>query len=221
MGSFSGQGDNNGIQLHLTTVLALLRSSTPSTIPHFDCSTIETKFVNKLKMEGMLDFIFTKCTQSIEVEALLRVVVAVAVAVRDQDAFSSNAALSQSLSFRSASAFAVSAVAFAASAASAASASSASASPPPSSPRSSPQPPRQTWKINEWLANRLCEILNGLMKGDYTFMSPQSVVYYVIDAIQSLGITPGIIEQLVSLPWVASNRLVRMQVASVVSQHEQ
>jgi|TARA_B110001452_G_C14857543_1_gene299567 hypothetical protein len=59
------------------------------------------------------------------------------------------------------------------------------------------------------------------MKGDYTFMSPQSVVYYVIDAIQSLGITPGIIEQLVSLPWVASNRLVRMQVASVVSQHEQ
>ena len=211
MGSFSGQGDNNGIQLHLTTVLALLRSSTPSTIPHFDCSTIETKFVNKLKMEGMLDFIFTKCTQSIEVEALLRVVVAVAVAVHDQDAFSSNAALSQSLSFRSPSA----------SAASAASASSASASPPPSSPRSSPQPPRQTWKINEWLANRLCEILNGLMKGDYTFMSPQSVVYYVIDAIQSLGITPGIIEQLVSLPWVASNRLVRMQVASVVSQHEQ
>ena len=98
---------------------------------------------------------------------------------------------------------------------------SASASPPPSSPRSSPQPPRQTWKINEWLANRLCEILNGLMKGDYTFLSPQSVVYYVIDAIQSLGITPGIIEQLVSLPWVASNRLVRMQVASVVSQHEQ
>jgi hypothetical protein len=217
MGSFSGQGDNNGIQLHLTTVLALLRSSTPSTIPHFDCSTIETKFVNKLKMEGMLDFIFTKCTQSIEVEALLRVVVAVAVAVRDQDAFSSNAALSQSLSFRSQSACAVSAV----SAASAASAFSASASPPPSSPRSSPQPPRQTWKINEWLANRLCEILNGLMKGDYTFMSPQSVVYYVIDAIQSLGITPGIIEQLVSLPWVASNRLVRMQVASVVSQHEQ
>ena len=217
MGSFSGQGDNNGIQLHLTTVLALLRSSTPSTIPHFDCSTIETKFVNKLKMEGMLDFIFTKCTQSIEVEALLRVVVAVAVAVRDQDAFSSNAALSQSLSFRSPSASAVSA----ASAASAASAFSASASPPPSSPRSSPQPPRQTWKINEWLANRLCEILNGLMKGDYTFMSPQSVVYYVIDAIQSLGITPGIIEQLVSLPWVASNRLVRMQVASVVSQHEQ
>jgi len=214
MGSFSGQGDNNGIQLHLTTVLALLRSSTPSTIPHFDCSTIETKFVNKLKMEGMLDFIFTKCTQSIEVEALLRVVVAVAVAVRDQDAFSSNAALSQSLSFRSPSASAVSA-------ASAASAFSASASPPPSSPRSSPQPPRQTWKINEWLANRLCEILNGLMKGDYTFMSPQSVVYYVIDAIQSLGITPGIIEQLVSLPWVASNRLVRMQVASVVSQHEQ
>ena len=211
MGSFSGQGDNNGIQLHLTTVLALLRSSTPSTIPHFDCSTIETKFVNKLKMEGMLDFIFTKCTQSIEVEALLRVVVAVAVAVRDQDAFSSNAALSQSLSFRSPSASAVSA----------ASAFSASASPPPSSPRSSPQPPRQTWKINEWLANRLCEILNGLMKGDYTFMSPQSVVYYVIDAIQSLGITPGIIEQLVSLPWVASNRLVRMQVASVVSQHEQ
>ena len=211
MGSFSGQGDNNGIQLHLTTVLALLRSSTPSTIPHFDCSTIETKFVNKLKMEGMLDFIFTKCTQSIEVEALLRVVVAVAVAVHDQDAFSSNAALSQSLSFRSPSA----------SAASAASAFSASASPPPSSPRSSPQPPRQTWKINEWLANRLCEILNGLMKGDYTFMSPQSVVYYVIDAIQSLGITPGIIEQLVSLPWVASNRLVRMQVASVVSQHEQ
>jgi len=217
MGSFSGQGDNNGIQLHLTTVLALLRSSTPSTIPHFDCSTIETKFVNKLKMEGMLDFIFTKCTQSIEVEALLRVVVAVAVAVRDQDAFSSNAALSQSLSFRSPSASAVSA----ASAASAASAFSASASPPPSSPRSSPQPPRQIWKINEWLANRLCEILNGLMKGDYTFMSPQSVVYYVIDAIQSLGITPGIIEQLVSLPWVASNRLVRMQVASVVSQHEQ
>jgi hypothetical protein len=217
MGSFSGQGDNNGIQLHLTTVLALLRSSTPSTIPHFDCSTIETKFVNKLKMEGMLDFIFTKCTQSIEVEALLRVVVAVAVAVRDQDAFSSNAALSQSLSFRSPSASAVSA----GSAASAASAFSASASPPPSSPRSSPQPPRQTWKINEWLANRLCEILNGLMKGDYTFMSPQSVVYYVIDAIQSLGITPGIIEQLVSLPWVASNRLVRMQVASVVSQHEQ
>jgi len=217
MGSFSGQGDNNGIQLHLTTVLALLRSSTPSTIPHFDCSTIETKFVNKLKMEGMLDFIFTKCTQSIEVEALLRVVVAVAVAVHDQDAFSSNAALSQSLSFRSPSASAVSAV----SAASAASAFSASASPPPSSPRSSPQPPRQTWKINEWLANRLCEILNGLMKGDYTFMSPQSVVYYVIDAIQSLGITPGIIEQLVSLPWVASNRLVRMQVASVVSQHEQ
>ena len=217
MGSFSGQGDNNGIQLHLTTVLALLRSSTPSTIPHFDCSTIETKFVNKLKMEGMLDFIFTKCTQSIEVEALLRVVVAVAVAVHDQDAFSSNAALSQSLSFRSPSASAVSA----ASAASAASAFSASASPPPSSPRSSPQPPRQTWKINEWLANRLCEILNGLMKGDYTFMSPQSVVYYVIDAIQSLGITPGIIEQLVSLPWVASNRLVRMQVASVVSQHEQ
>lgn len=162
-------------------------------------------------MEGMLDFIFTKCTQSIEVEALLRVVVAVAVAVRDQDAFSSNAALSQSLSFRSPSASAVSA----------ASAFSASASPPPSSPRSSPQPPRQTWKINEWLANRLCEILNGLMKGDYTFMSPQSVVYYVIDAIQSLGITPGIIEQLVSLPWVASNRLVRMQVASVVSQHEQ
>ena len=214
MGSFSGQGDNNGIQLHLTTVLALLRSSTPSTIPHFDCSTIETKFVNKLKMEGMLDFIFTKCTQSIEVEALLRVVVAVAVAVHDQDAFSSNAALSQSLSFRSPSASAVSAV-------SAASAFSASASPPPSSPRSSPQPPRQTWKINEWLANRLCEILNGLMKGDYTFMSPQSVVYYVIDAIQSLGITPGIIEQLVSLPWVASNRLVRMQVASVVSQHEQ
>ena len=211
MGSFSGQGDNNGIQLHLTTVLALLRSSTPSTIPHFDCSTIETKFVNKLKMEGMLDFIFTKCTQSIEVEALLRVVVAVAVAVRDQDAFSSNAALSQSLSFLSPSASAVSA----------ASAFSASASPPPSSPRSSPQPPRQTWKINEWLANRLCEILNGLMKGDYTFMSPQSVVYYVIDAIQSLGITPGIIEQLVSLPWVASNRLVRMQVASVVSQHEQ
>jgi hypothetical protein len=220
MGSFSGQGDNNGIQLHLTTVLALLRSSTPSTIPHFDCSTIETKFVNKLKMEGMLDFIFTKCTQSIEVEALLRVVVAVAVAVRDQDAFSSNAALSQSLSFRSPSASAVCA-ACAASAASAASAFSASASPPPSSPRSSPQPPRQTWKINEWLANRLCEILNGLMKGDYTFMSPQSVVYYVIDAIQSLGITPGIIEQLVSLPWVASNRLVRMQVASVVSQHEQ
>jgi len=217
MGSFSGQGDNNGIQLHLTTVLALLRSSTPSTIPHFDCSTIETKFVNKLKMEGMLDFIFTKCTQSIEVEALLRVVVAVAVAVHDQDAFSSNAALSQSLSFRSPSAAAV----CAASAASAASAFSASASPPPSSPRSSPQPPRQTWKINEWLANRLCEILNGLMKGDYTFMSPQSVVYYVIDAIQSLGITPGIIEQLVSLPWVASNRLVRMQVASVVSQHEQ
>ena len=217
MGSFSGQGDNNGIQLHLTTVLALLRSSTPSTIPHFDCSTIETKFVNKLKMEGMLDFIFTKCTQSIEVEALLRVVVAVAVAVHDQDAFSSNAALSQSLSFRSPPASAVSA----GSAASAASAFSASASPPPSSPRSSPQPPRQTWKINEWLANRLCEILNGLMKGDYTFMSPQSVVYYVIDAIQSLGITPGIIEQLVSLPWVASNRLVRMQVASVVSQHEQ
>jgi hypothetical protein len=220
MGSFSGQGDNNGIQLHLTTVLALLRSSTPSTIPHFDCSTIETKFVNKLKMEGMLDFIFTKCTQSIEVEALLRVVVAVAVAVHDQDAFSSNAALSQSLSFRSLSASADCADC-AACAASAASAFSASASPPPSSPRSSPQPPRQTWKINEWLANRLCEILNGLMKGDYTFMSPQSVVYYVIDAIQSLGITPGIIEQLVSLPWVASNRLVRMQVASVVSQHEQ
>jgi hypothetical protein len=220
MGSFSGQGDNNGIQLHLTTVLALLRSSTPSTIPHFDCSTIETKFVNKLKMEGMLDFIFTKCTQSIEVEALLRVVVAVAVSVHDQDAFSSNVVLSQSLSFRSPSASAVCA-ASAASAASAPSAFSASASPPPSSPRSSPQPPRQTWKINEWLANRLCEILNGLMKGDYTFMSPQSVVYYVIDAIQSLGITPGIIEQLVSLPWVASNRLVRMQVASVVSQHEQ
>ena len=82
MGTFSGQGDNNGIQLHLITVLALLRSSKPSSIPHFDCSTIETKFVNKLQMEEMLDFIFTKCTQSTEVEALLRVVLAVAVHVQ-------------------------------------------------------------------------------------------------------------------------------------------
>ena len=145
-------------------------------------------------------------------EALLRVVLAVAVHVHDQDAFSSNASLSQSLSFRSPPAAAAS---------SSSSSADASASPQPSSPQSSPQPPRQTWKVNEWMANRLCEILNGLMKGDYTFISPQSVVYYVIDAIQSLGITRGIIEQLVALPWVASNRLIRMQVASVVSQHEQ
>ena len=74
-----------------------------------------------------------------------------------------------------------------------------------------------SWNPKIWLSNRLCDTLVELMVGELNVTNIHSMVYYIIDAIQSLGVTPDIKEKLINLPWTSTSRLIEMKIASVIA----
>jgi hypothetical protein len=74
----------------------------------------------------------------------------------------------------------------------------------------------------ECFRHLLCDAAADLMSGELEVLYAHAVVCYVVDAVDTMGVTKSIVNKLVELPWVSSNLLLRFRVASIIKKfHEE